>query len=139
MNEQNKIIGKRIKERRRALKMTQKELAQKIGCAEITVRQYESGRNAPKVDTRIALAKALDVPYVELFTPLQWNSPDDLKKVWDSIESDAPTKVKRHHADGTTTEEIHYRFEASDLSEREKAVFDSLYSLLRNKDDNTPK
>ena len=31
MSEQNKIIGKRIKERRKALKMTQKELGEKIG------------------------------------------------------------------------------------------------------------
>lgn len=148
MSEQNKIIGKRIKERRKALKMTQKELSEKIGCAEITIRQYENGRYSPKIDTRIALAKALDVPYVELFvpdpyvpgeTPLPWKSPEEFKEVWNSIESDAPTIVKRHHADGTITEELHYRFEANDLSEREKNVFDSLYSLLRNKDADSPK
>ena len=69
MLQQNKIIGTRIKERRKALKMTQKELAEKIGCAEITVRQYENGRYSPKTDTRIAIAKALNVDYDKLFRP----------------------------------------------------------------------
>ena len=69
MSEQNKIIGKRIKNCRKELGMTQKDLAQKIGCAEITIRQYESGRNAPKIDTRIAIAKALGVSYDALFRP----------------------------------------------------------------------
>ncbi len=69
MNQQNKIIGARIKERRKELKMTQKELGEKIGCAEITIRQYENGRYSPKIDTRIAIAKALEVNYDTLFRP----------------------------------------------------------------------
>ena len=71
MSEQNKIIGMRIKERRRALKISQKELGERIGCAEITIRQYESGRYSPKIDTRIALANALGVSYADLFIPDQ--------------------------------------------------------------------
>lgn len=147
MSEQNKIIGKRIKERRKALKMTQKELGEKIGCAEITIRQYENGRYSPKIDTRIALANALGVSYTDLFvpdqTPTSFDSPEDFKKAWieatqKSKESDSPEIVVHHHPDGTITNEERYRFEASDLSAREKDVFDSLYSLLRNKDGNTP-
>lgn len=74
MSELNKIIGKRIKDRRNELGMTQKQLAQEIGCAEITVRQYESGRNAPKIDTRVAIANALKIGYAELFAVDYTNS-----------------------------------------------------------------
>ena len=128
MSEQNKIIGKRIKERRKELKMTQKELGEKIGCAEITIRQYENGRYSPKIDTRIALANALSTSYVDLFvpdqTPMSFDSPEDFKKVWDSI-AQTPDKngyyqtVVHHNNDGTITNEAQYRFEAADLSERE--------------------
>ena len=76
MSEQNKIIGKRIKERRKALKMTQKELGEKIGCAEITVRQYESGRYFPKIDTQIALANALKVKHADLFA-VEYKEPSE--------------------------------------------------------------
>lgn len=146
MSEQNKIIGKRIKERRKELKMTQKELGEKIGCAEITIRQYENGRYSPKIDTRIALANALSTSYVDLFVPDQtaiaFDSPEDFKKVWASIDETPKNgyyqTVVHHKSDGTITNEAQYRFEAADLSEREYKVFDNLYSLLRNKDANAP-
>ena len=37
-------IGKRIQEYRKALSLTQKELAEQSGTAEITIRQYENGK-----------------------------------------------------------------------------------------------
>ena len=37
-------IGKRIREYRKALSLTQKELAEQSGTAEITIRQYENGK-----------------------------------------------------------------------------------------------
>lgn len=139
-----KEIGKRIKQYRKEKGFTQKELAETIGCAEMTISQYERGLYSPKIDTRIALANALGVPYVELFAPVRFDSPEDFKKVWDATaqkpaENGQYQTVVRHRGDGTITNEAQYRFEASDLSEREYKVFDSLYSLLRNKDADAPK
>ena len=68
-SELNKIIGKRIKDRRKELKLTQKELGERVGCAEITIRQYESGRYSPKIDMRVKLSEALECDYTDLFLP----------------------------------------------------------------------
>lgn len=143
-----KEIGKRIKKYRKEKRLTQKELAKLIGCAEMTISQYERGLYLPKTDTRIALANALGISYGDLFipdqTPLVFDSPEEFMKARDEAlkkarASNKPTIEITHQGDGTVTNVARYRFEAKDLSEREYQVFDNLYSLLRNKDDNTPK
>lgn len=139
-NEEKKEIGKRIQKRRKELRLTQKELADRIHKVEGSVRQYENGLRMPDGTTKNALADALGVDCDELF---HFDSPEDFKKVWDATaqkpaENGQYQTVVRHRGDGTITNEAQYRFEASDLSEREYKVFDSLYSLLRNKDVNAP-
>ena len=62
-----KEVGARIKKRRKELKMTQKELAQKIMKKEITVRQYESGARFPDLMTQAFLSNALDCKPSDLF------------------------------------------------------------------------
>ena len=46
--------------------LTQEELAQKIGCATITIRQYESGKREPSIIVLGKLANALDVDIFDL-------------------------------------------------------------------------
>ena len=55
-------IGNNIKKYRKKAELTQKELAQKVGCAEITIRQYESNKREPKFETLCVIAKALSIP-----------------------------------------------------------------------------
>lgn len=55
------LIGDKIKESRTALKLTQKELAEKVGLATITIRKYESNQRTPKYKTIQKLALALNV------------------------------------------------------------------------------
>lgn len=55
-----------IKERRKAAGLTQKQLGQKIGKAEITIRQYERGARTPDLETKIAIARALGIGYGHL-------------------------------------------------------------------------
>ena len=62
-----KEIGKRIKQFRKEKRITQKQLAEEVGCAEMTISQYERGLYSPKTNTRIAIAKALGIPYNSLF------------------------------------------------------------------------
>ena len=59
-------IGILIKQKRKAAGLTQEELAQKIGCATITIRQYESGKREPSIIVLGNLANALDVDIFDL-------------------------------------------------------------------------
>lgn len=142
-NEEKKEIGKRIQRRRKELRLTQKELAERVHKVEGSIRQYENGLRMPDETTKMAIANALNASYTELFlTPMSFDSPEDFKKVWASIDETPKNgyyqTVVHHKSDGTITNEAQYRFEAADLSEREYKVFDNLYSLLRNKDANAP-
>lgn len=59
-------IGERIREARKARGMTQRELGERSGIAEPTIRKYESGRLNPKIETLQKLAEALDTPVCAL-------------------------------------------------------------------------
>ncbi len=63
-------IGNNIKIARSAAGLTQKELAFKCDVAEITIRQYETDKREPKYETLERIAKALDVPTVDLYLGL---------------------------------------------------------------------
>ena len=54
-------IGQRIKAARKAIGLTQDQLAQKSGVATITIRQYETGKRQPRLEQLQKIADALDV------------------------------------------------------------------------------
>ena len=56
-------IGERIRERRKALGYTQKQLGELCGgMADSAIRKYESGKITPKRSTLVKIAHALQVP-----------------------------------------------------------------------------
>lgn len=55
-------IGAKIRELRKARDLTQKELGERAGIAEPTIRRYELGKLNPKFETVQKIAKALNVP-----------------------------------------------------------------------------
>lgn len=59
-------IGAAIKKRRRQLKITQKEFAERLGKAERTIQKYESGEITMKIDVIKLIAEELDIPWQEL-------------------------------------------------------------------------
>jgi predicted ATPase/DNA-binding XRE family transcriptional regulator len=59
-------FGQWLKQRRKALGLTQKALAQRAGCAEISLRKIESGDLQPSASLVAALAAALDVDDADL-------------------------------------------------------------------------
>lgn len=61
-------IGENIKHFRKQAGLTQKELAKKIGCAEITIRQYETGKREPRQDQQFLICEALGIPPIALIT-----------------------------------------------------------------------
>lgn len=60
-------LGENIRLFRQAANYTQKQLAQKCGVAEITIRQYENGKREPKKEMIERIAAALNVSPVLLY------------------------------------------------------------------------
>lgn len=65
----SKEIGKSIQKRRRALKITQKELAERLGKSERTIQKYESGEITMKIDAIKEIAEELDISWQDLLSP----------------------------------------------------------------------
>ena len=59
-------VGEIIKQKRKKAKLTQEALAKKIGCATITIRQYESGKRSPSLRILATISDALDVDVFDL-------------------------------------------------------------------------
>ncbi len=70
MNSKQKIysiIGKRIKEERKNLNLTQEEFAAKVNMSYKFLSRIESSAEKPSLDMIIKLSNALNVPIVSLF------------------------------------------------------------------------
>lgn len=52
----------RIKQAREIKKLTQKQLAEKVGVSEVTISRWESGERIPKATYLSNLSNVLDVP-----------------------------------------------------------------------------
>ena len=59
-------IRSAIKKRRRQLKITQKEFAERLGKSERTIQKYESGEITMKIDLIKLVADELEIPWQEL-------------------------------------------------------------------------
>lgn len=57
-------LGEIIRYARNQLGMTQKELANEVGCAEVTIRQYEANRREPSYEMCLKLEDALKISLV---------------------------------------------------------------------------
>ena len=69
MTDQQTIpLGQRIAHRRRALCLTQTDLAALVGVAQPTLSLWETGANTPSLHHRPRLSEALGVPVADLFT-----------------------------------------------------------------------
>lgn len=64
-------IGSAIRARRRALGMSQAELAQRIGCPLRQLQRYEYGIDRTGAAKLFAIAKALEIPVAEFFDSIR--------------------------------------------------------------------
>ena len=78
------ILGKKIKLYRKYKSLTQKQLADKIGVSELTIRRYESNQKEPKHNTLIKIAEALDISIKELID-------------YDDIKTNNLAKLQRYY------------------------------------------
>jgi transcriptional regulator with XRE-family HTH domain len=63
-----KKLGQRVADLRKARRLTQPELAKRVGCSVEFISLVERGVNAPSVAGLEAFAKALNAEVVDLFT-----------------------------------------------------------------------
>ncbi len=62
-----KLLGKRIRKRRKDLKFTQEELADKIGISRVYMGYLEQGRNVPSLELLDKISRALGTPLQRFF------------------------------------------------------------------------
>lgn len=78
--------------------MTQAELAQKVGLATITIRQYESGAREPKFDTLRKISQALDCELTDLI-PTPSSNPVYYQSISSNLSEDEKKILKEQDDD----------------------------------------
>lgn len=79
-------VGEIIKQKRKDLGYTQKELADKCEVAEITIRQYETGKRQPKSKILYKIAAVLGLNFDKLLGGIQsFDSGESFRKEWNRI------------------------------------------------------
>lgn len=63
-----KTTGQLIREARNAKGLSQKELAERLGVSQARIGQYENDSGSMRINTVMSIAKALNVPYIDLMT-----------------------------------------------------------------------
>src|SRR5919199_2141961 len=58
-------FGAWLRQRRKALDLTQETLARRVGCAEVTIQKIEADERRPSREVAVRLAHALEVPATE--------------------------------------------------------------------------
>ena len=78
----NKVIGSNVKSYRKQRKLTQKQLADKLGKNIMTVGRYESGKTSVTMDVLHEISEILDVPMSDFFgeSPISIDNFDPKEK-----------------------------------------------------------
>lgn len=82
-NDIDRHLGKRLRQRRRTLGLTQQQIAEAVGVRFQQIQKYECGANRISAARMWLLAKALEAPVGSFFDGLDENadaSEDDLPK-----------------------------------------------------------
>ena len=91
-------IGKFIAECRKQKKMTQVELAEKLGVTEKSVSNWENGRNMPDLSLFKPICDILDISINELMSGEKLNQDNYQEKLEENIINlSSKNKQKYHH------------------------------------------
>jgi transcriptional regulator with XRE-family HTH domain len=81
-----KNIGKKIKEERETLKLTQKELAKRAGIDFRFLGNIERGISKPSLDTIVKISRALDIPLdILVAEKVYWKNPPETSAITKEI------------------------------------------------------
>lgn len=90
-------IGKFIKDKRLELKMTQKNLADKLGISDRAISKWENGRGVPDVSLLSDLSKVLDVTINDLLSGEVVKKEEYQQKFEENIMNTIDTKIKKEN------------------------------------------
>ncbi len=83
------LLGKKIKELRKARKYTQEQLAEKVGIGTPNISYFETGKFSPSIETLQKIAQVLNVEVYELYMFQPLKSSEEIKKeLVQSMDSD---------------------------------------------------
>ena len=85
-------IGNKIRYYRNENKMTQDDLAKKLGLGKGTISNYESGYRTPQESRLFELAEVLGVSINDLFPPTT-NEDEGIKRIYNKLEPSRQKKV----------------------------------------------
>ena len=74
-------IGQSIKQARKRAKLTQQELAEKIGKTESSIRKYEKGLTQIPIAVVDKIATVLNVPIIQLIPDIIWSEHKNTKEM----------------------------------------------------------
>ena len=120
-------VGKRIKERRKLLDLTQKELATKVMLTEFNISKYERDYSSPDLDTIKKLSDALEcsVDYLvgKIDIPNAYHHEYQDKEVG-KVEIDYPYQLKPEEVEEMVNKLKEYHFDVDalvkDMREKEE-------------------
>lgn len=118
--------GKRIKELRKANKMTHKELAGKIGIAPRTLQMWESGKNLSFISKMSKLADIFGISITDLF---DLHGPKEMNKI---KESGQLKKIKIVFSNSQETEFLVNDLTQDELTEILSQFYDGRLMVIRN-------
>ncbi len=93
-----KTIAREIRDARKRARLTQKELAERMGVTQPSISRIEKGESLPEKKTLVKIAKALDLPddfFLEKLTPTPYNS--SIKHIMDRLK-EIEEKVNRKYS-----------------------------------------
>lgn len=91
----DKNIGKRIKERREALGLTQEEFSEKIGVVPHYVSMIERGESFPRYEVLISLLNGLEISADDIFQDvLNVSAEYKASQLWEKVKDCSEEKQK---------------------------------------------
>lgn len=89
MSNIKKLLGQRIKELRKSKKITQEELAEKIGIGTSNISYIENGKYAPSIENFEKIAEVLEVEPCELYKFAHHKTTSEIKsELFTALEND---------------------------------------------------
>lgn len=83
-----KLLGQRIRELRKAHKITQEQLAEMLGIGTANISYIETGKFAPSMENFEKLVKIFNVEPYELYKFTNFKTNEDIKKeLYNAIEN----------------------------------------------------
>lgn len=105
-------LGNRLKQYRIKSDLTQKQLGELSGVAEITIRQYETGKREPKLEQLRKIAAVLNVPVSAFIDDL--TEEQRIKSTWEWIQNNDEkrkellTEILKTHNYQVEEKDIHW-------------------------------